>query len=122
MGGTNAPAVPSLVGTNQPRVISFSFPGVPAAPAPADQRLLSLVEGGAGARAAGVAGQPDRLHHEHHRWREGQISCTDRSRADRMNPAVSETPIMRLDDYVPVIGGREVDDLRALAGQLAGRT
>jgi trehalose synthase len=30
--------------------------------------------------------------------------------------------MMRLDDYVPILGVEEVDDLRALAGRLAGRT
>jgi trehalose synthase len=39
-----------------------------------------------------------------------------------MNPPVADTPAIRLDGYVPVIGAQEVEDLRALAGQLAGRT
>jgi hypothetical protein len=29
---------------------------------------------------------------------------------------------MQLDDYVPILGIQEVDDLRALARRLAGRT
>src|SRR5215471_1398627 len=29
---------------------------------------------------------------------------------------------MQLDDYVPILGVQELDDLRALAGRLAGRT
>jgi trehalose synthase len=40
-----------------------------------------------------------------------------------MTPSTA-TPsrLMQLDDYVPILGIQEVDDLRALAGRLAGRT
>ncbi len=34
----------------------------------------------------------------------------------------TETHLMTLDDYVPVLGAPEIDDLRALAAQLSGRT
>ena len=39
-----------------------------------------------------------------------------------MNPTVSDAPRIHLDDYAPLIGAQEVDDLRALARQLAGKT
>jgi trehalose synthase len=42
-----------------------------------------------------------------------------------MTGAASATPVVRpvsLDDYVPLIGIEEIDDLRALARRLAGRT
>jgi trehalose synthase len=39
-----------------------------------------------------------------------------------MNPTVSDAPLIRLDDYASVIGAQEVDDLRALAEPLAGKT
>ena len=37
-------------------------------------------------------------------------------------PAAGEARAIRLDDYLPVIGAAEVDELRALAAQLSGRT
>jgi trehalose synthase len=40
-----------------------------------------------------------------------------------MTPAtLAASRLMQLDDYTPIIGVQEVDDLRALAGRLAGRT
>ena len=39
-----------------------------------------------------------------------------------MNVTKAEVHVMRLDDYVPLLGAPEIDELRALAGQLSGRT
>jgi trehalose synthase len=40
-----------------------------------------------------------------------------------MTPStLTASRLMQLDDYAPIIGVQEVDDLRALAGRLAGRT
>jgi hypothetical protein len=36
--------------------------------------------------------------------------------------AVTPARLMQLEDYVPILGVQEVDDLRALARRLAGRT
>jgi trehalose synthase len=39
-----------------------------------------------------------------------------------MSETRTETRLLRLDDYVPLLGAPEIDDLRTLAGHLSGRT
>ena len=39
-----------------------------------------------------------------------------------MNVTKTETHLMHLDDYVPLLGAPEIDELRSLAGHLSGRT
>ena len=39
-----------------------------------------------------------------------------------MNVTKAETHLMHLDDYVPLLGAPEIDELRSLAGHLSGRT
>src|SRR5882762_11714355 len=39
-----------------------------------------------------------------------------------MTSTPAETHLMTLDDYVPLLGAPEIDDLRTLAAQLSGRT
>jgi trehalose synthase len=39
-----------------------------------------------------------------------------------MSVAASQAHLIHLDDYIPLLGGPEIDELRALAGRLQGRT
>ena len=108
-------------GTAEPRVVLSSLHLFAAPAATAYQRFFPLVPQRARPGNPGGAHRPHRCLHEHARYRAARTHRAG-GWGDWLMIVSVETQTATLDQYVPLLGAAEVDELRTLAEPLEGST
>src|SRR5712692_4853067 len=122
MGSPDARRIPSTPRGARPRRIPFPFPGLTAATASTHERFLIVVCGRTGTCISGRAHKRHRHLYDHGRGLERKAAQSDRQGTTSMSVMAPAPRLNHLDDYVFLLGSAEIDELRALAGKLQGRT
>src|SRR3989442_10336776 len=120
--GADTRRVPPRPRTFEPRLLLFPLHLFALAAALADERFFAVVDDFSRPRHARELHQPHRYLHEYPRQRARQDVAPDRPRKEEGMTEVQVASRVPLDDYASLLGTGEIDELRALAKPLRGRS